>query len=220
MKTIAVVPAYNEATRIGRVVEQTKRYTNQIIVIDDHSKDKTSEIADEAGAIVVRLAANQGAGFATRMGCDLAVEAGADIIVTIDADGQHDPKEIPALLAALKKQEADIVYGSRPQQKPMPLMKRTANFFGSFLISRMFGTTISDTQTGFHAFTSQAYPKLRWESNRYGMVSEFVMRTGINKLKYAEVSVKTIYSDKRTGMTFFDGIKSLFHMVWLRVKEW
>jgi UDP-N-acetylglucosamine---dolichyl-phosphate N-acetylglucosaminyltransferase len=219
MKTIAVIPAYNEATRITPVVQQTHQQVDTVIVVDDHSSDQTQTVAEKAGAVAVRLAANQGAGFATRVGCDLAVQAGAAIIITIDADGQHDPKEIPRLIAKLTKSNADIVYGSRPQQKPMPIFKRMGNFVGSFLISRMFGTTISDTQTGFHAFTAEAYSKLRWESNRYGMVSEFVMRTGANNLKYAEVPVKTIYTDKVTGMTFLDGMKSLFHMIWLKVKQ-
>ncbi|MBI1969954.1 glycosyltransferase family 2 protein [Candidatus Woesearchaeota archaeon] len=216
---IAVMPAYNEAVRIGPVIDRVKRYVQEIIVIDDHSKDATADVARKHGAFVVRLITNMGAGFATRIGCDMAMEQGADLIVTIDADGQHDPAEIHKLVKTLQEKRCDIVYGSRPPRKPMPMLKQLSNKCGSFLISRMFGTAIRDTQTGFHAFTREAYPRLRWHSNRYGMVSEFVMRTGLNKLRYEEVEVKTIYTDKEGGMKFRDGFKALTRMIWWRMKE-
>lgn len=219
MVTIAVIPAFNEADRIAPVIAKTKKYVDQVIVIDDHSRDATAVVAARAGALTVRLVTNMGAGFATRTGCDIALARGATRIVTIDADGQHDPAQIPRLISALERQGVDIVYGSRPQRPPMPLIKRVTNRWGSFIISRMFGTTIQDTQTGFHVFTARCYPKLRWRSCRYGMVSEFVMRTGINRLKYAEVEIPTIYTDKVAGMSLKDGAKALLKMVWWRMRE-
>ncbi len=219
-KIIAVIPAYNESIRIRPVIQHTKKYVDEVIVIDDHSSDDTKRAAKQSGAVAIRLMTNMGAGFATRTGCDIAIERDADVIVTIDADGQHDPKEIPKLVKELQQENYDIIYGSRPPKKPMPLIKQLTNKWGSFLISRMFRTTISDTQTGFHVFTAEAYPRLRWESNRYGMVSEFVMRTGLTKLRYKEVEVKTIYTDKVGGMTLKDGVKALSTMFWWRLKEW
>lgn len=216
---IAVIPAYNEAARIAPVIRGVRSQVTAVIVIDDHSCDATADVARRAGALVVRLATNMGAGFATRTGCDIAVAHGAEIIVTIDADGQHDPTEIPKLLTTLERDKLDIVYGSRPQRPPMPWIKRLTNRMGSYIISRLFGTTIRDTQTGFHVFTATCYPKLRWKSCRYGMVSEFVMRTGINRLKYKEVEISTIYTDKTAGMSLKDGAKALLKMVWWRLRE-
>ena len=105
------------------------------------------------------------------------------------------------------------------KKPPMPWIKRMTNRTGSFIISRLFGTSIKDTQTGFHAFTAACYPKLRWRSCRYGMVSEFVMRTGINTLKYQEVEIATIYTDKTAGMSLKDGAKALLKMLWWRIRE-
>ena len=220
MATIAaVIPAYNEASRIGPVINAVRKYVDTVIVVDDHSADQTASVAKAHNAMTVRLATNMGAGFATRTGCDIAVVNGAKILITIDADGQHDPAEIPKLLKVLQDSKADIVYGSRPQRPPMPWIKRTTNRWGSFVISHMFGTDIKDTQTGFHVFSATCYPKLRWRSCRYGMVSEFVMRTGINRLKYKEVEIKTIYTDKVAGMSLKDGAQALLKMLWWRMKE-
>lgn len=102
-----------------------------------------------------------GAGFATRVGCGIANKQGSDILVTIDADGQHDPSSIPKLVKTLQDEKLDIVFGSRPRNEAMPLVKRIGNFGLSAIASILFGVRIKDSQTGFHAFTTDAYEKLR-----------------------------------------------------------
>ncbi len=219
-ETWAVIPAYNEAQCIGRVVKKTRKYVDQAIVVDDCSRDNTADRARDAGAIVITNPVNMGAGFSTRVGCDIAAESGARYMLTIDADEQHDPGEIPRLKKHLVEKELDIVFGARPQDKNMPLVKRIGNRGLSFIASTLFGVRIMDSQTGYHLFTAEAYPKLRWVSDRYGVVSEFVMRVGRAKLKYGEVRVKTIYSGKKTGMTKTDAVKSVLSMLKWRLKEW
>jgi len=217
-KTIAVIPAFNEAKRIGSVISETKKHVDEVIVVDDHSKDNTAAVAKKSGVITIRLATNMGAGMATRIGCDIAVEKDADVIVTLDADGQHSPDDIPKLIKELNKQGLDIVFGSRPRNKNMPFMKCVGNFGLSLVANFLFGVNIKDSQTGFHAFTKNAYTNLRWSSNRYGIVSEFVANVGKNKLKYKEVKVKTIYTDKIAGMRKRDAVKSVIDMVKWRLK--
>lgn len=218
MTIVAVIPAYNEEKTIGEVVINTKKYVDKVIVVDDNSQDTTYEKALNAGASVIKLNANKGVGFATRVGCDIACEEGADIIVTIDADGQHDPADIPKLIKTLKEEKLDIVFGSRRRNRHMPFIKRVGNFGLSLVVSFLFGINIKDSQTGFHAFTNEAYKKLRWSSSRYDAVSEFVVRTAKNKLKFREVEVKTIYTGKKIGMRKRDALKSFLKILWWRFK--
>lgn len=219
MVTTAVIPAFNEDKTIGQVILETKKYVDQVIVVDDGSQDRTSEIALRTGAQVVRLIVNMGAGFATRVGCDIASLGGTDILVTIDADGQHDPSEIPKLVKTLENENLDIVFGSRPRTEKMPIVKKIGNFGLSLIASLLFRIKIKNSQTGFHAFTKEAYEKLRWNSSRYGVVSEFVVRTAKNKLKFREVEVKTIYTNKKIGMRKRDALKSVLKMLWWRIRE-
>lgn len=218
VKIIAAMPAYNEAKRIGPVIKQARRYVDEVIVVDDFSEDNTFEVAKKAGAKVFRLSKNEGVGFATRVACDLAIKEKADIIVTLDADGQHAPEDIPKMVEALIKNKADIVFGCRQRTNAMPFKKRFGNLALSTIAWLLFNVKISDTQTGFHAFTNSAYKKLRWESKRYELVSEFVARTWSKKLKYVEVPVQTIYVDKEHGMGVKDAIKSVLKMIKWRFK--
>lgn len=210
---VVVIPAFNEAKRIANVLQKAKNYYDKIIVVDDCSTDNTAEKVKENGVHLVELEQNMGAGYSTRIGCDLAFsEYKADIVVTIDADGQHDPADILSLVTTLEEEKLDIVFGYRREKQNMPIVKRIGNFALSKLSYLLFNIKLTDTLTGFHVFTKEAYPFLRWTSNRYGFVSEFVYRIQMHKLKYGEVAVQTIYNDKIGGMRKRDGIKSIFLM--------
>ncbi len=216
---IAVIPAFNEESRIAPVVRGALEFCDEVIVIDDYSRDKTGAMAAKAGATVIRLVTNMGAGMATRVGCDIAAERNADIIVTLDADGQHAPDEIPKLVGRLKQEHLDIVFGSRSRNKKMPLMRRIGNHGLSTIASALYGVSIKDSQTGFHAFTRGAYKKLRWSSNRFGMVSEFVANVGKHRLRYDEVKIRTIYTGKQPGMRKRDAVKAVLNMIKWRLRE-
>lgn len=219
-QTWAVIPAFNESKYIGDVIKKTLKYVDKIIVVDDCSKDNTYVVSQKNGAFTIKNPINMGAGFSTRIGCDIASLFNADLILTIDADGQHDPEEIPKLKKLLIDKKLDIVFGSRPQDENMPLIKRIGNKGLSLIANILFNVKIKDSQTGYHIFTRKAYKKLRWESNRFGIVSEFVMKVGRHKLKVGEATVKTIYTDKKAGMTKTDAIKSVLSMFKWRLKGW
>ncbi len=219
MKKTAVIPAYNEQARIGRVIERTRRFVDEVIVVDDGSIDATASVAGGKGAHVISLRKNKGAGFATRAGCDFAVKTGADIIITLDADGQHDPDDIPHVLAPVLSGRAEVVFGIRPRDKRMPFSKRVANAFLSVFAGLLFGGDIQDALTGFHVFTRGAYKKLRWDSNDYGMVSEIVYRTVKHRLLSAQVTVQTIYIGKKNGMRKRDGLRLILLMLAWKIKK-
>lgn len=209
-KIAIVIPAHNESVRLKDVLRKTFELYDTVVLVDDYSTDDTSFVAKEMGANVINLKKNMGAGFATKVGCDFAFyNLAADIVVTIDADGQHAPDDIHKLIEKLFSEKLDVVFGFRPRKKNMPFIKRLGNYSLSKLSLFLFNVNLTDTLTGFHAFTKSAYPKLKWESHRYGFVSEYVYRIALNNLKYGEVAVQTIYNEKKGGMNVFDGIKSI-----------
>ena len=113
MKIVAVIPAYNERGEIEAVVRAVQKYCDAVIVVDDGSSDGMRFVVDELGVNFVRHPVNKGQGAATRTGIKLALELGADIVITLDGDGQHDPDQIPQLLNRMRETNADVVVGSR-----------------------------------------------------------------------------------------------------------
>ncbi len=209
-----VMPAYNEEKGVSEVVREAKKHGN-VFVVDDSSSDSTAEKAEKAGASVLRQVVNQGAGFSTRTGVEAALKEGADIIVTIDADGQHNPKKIPVLVSELEG-DSDVVIGSRDFSE-MPLTKRLGNSFIYLASKLLFGVDIVDTQSGFKAFKKDVWDDLKWHSSHYVFCSEIVKNIGINKLSYKELPIETVYEDKYKGTTVFDGLKIVLKMFWWKI---
>ncbi len=207
LKVMAVVPAYNESRYIQQSVEAIQNYVDKVIVVNDGSRDDTAEKARKTGATVLTHIINMGLGFSLRTGAEAAVKDGADVIVTIDGDGQHDASEIPKLVKVLEEENLDIVIGCRPQSKDMPFIKKAGNL-GIFIIEKtLFGAEVVDTQSGFRVFRASAWPKLRWNSDRYEVSSEIVKNIGLNRLRFKEVPIRTIYNEKYKGTSIFDGLK-------------
>ncbi|MDD4216594.1 MAG: glycosyltransferase family 2 protein [Bacteroidales bacterium] len=209
IKTTAVIPAFNEASRIKDVINKTKKFVDEIIVVNDCSTDKTSEVAKSTGVTVIDLPYNRGAGFATRTGCDKAIENNTDLIVTLDADGQHCAEDIPNLVNKIIVGKHDIIFGYRIRTKSMPFIKKVGNRLLIFISYILFGIKLKDALTGFHLFTSEAYPKIRWKSEKYEFILEYVYNVYKNKLNYTEVKIKTIYVNKTHGMEIKDGLKAI-----------
>ncbi len=210
-KFYVVIPAYNEASRIGGVIDGVRKFTKNILVVDDGSQDKTSEVAKKKGVRVLRHRINLGKGAGMKTGIEAAFDLGGEAIILIDADGQHDPKHIPEFLEKLN-QGFDIVFGTRNLSYGVPLVRYLGNKFGSVLISLVFGIYRSDMLCGFIAFKKKAYQKIKWGSSRYGVETEIVARTGKNKLKYSEIPIETIYIDKYKGVTILDALGVLFNI--------
>ena len=211
----AVIPAYNEEKSIIGIIKKTKKYVDNVVIVDDGSRDKTKELGEKAGAIVVRHIVNLGKGAALKTGCDYAINKGAKFIIALDADAQHSPDDVPRFIEKLKKY--DIVFSYRKTSRKMPLVLRFGNWFISNVVMALYGVSLNDTQCGFRAFSKEAYKKIRWNASDYSMESEMISRAGKQRLKYVQIPIETIYSDKYKGTTVIDGIKIVLNMFWWKL---
>ncbi len=211
MNPYIIIPARNEEKHIAAVINNTKQYGQNIIVVDDGSTDQTSILAKQAGAITLTHKINLGKGSAMKTGCEYAIQQGATHLIVMDADGQHDPKEIPSLLQALTNH--DIVFGTRNMPNSMPFVMRFGNKFINKTLHFFHNINIEDSQCGYRAFTTQTYPKIRWDAQDYFVETEMTIRAGKQKLKYVQHPIQTIYNDKYKGTTIFDGIQIVAKML-------
>lgn len=210
-----IIPAYNEQKHIVAVISKVKKFAKNIIVIDDGSADNTINNVKRTGVTVLKHVVNLGKGAALKTGCEYALKKGATQLIFMDSDGQHLPEDIPRFVRALKN--VDIVFGSRGLNKNMPFVLKFGNQFINTVNTILFGIKLKDTQSGYRAMTAEAYKKIRWESNNYSVESEMIARASRKKLKYNEIMIKTIYSDKYKGTTVLDGVKIVQSMLWWKL---
>lgn len=215
MEDYIIIPAYNEEQNVPNVVRGALKYSSHVIVVDDGSSDKTSENARLAGAIVLQHPINLGKGNALKTGSDFAVRHGAERIVFIDADMQHDPDDIPKALKMLE--EYEIILGYREYDKNMPFIYRLGNFGIQMIFRILYGINLKDTQSGFKAFNTRIYDNIRWLSSGYSVESEIAARVARNRIKYKQFRIKTRYHDNYKGTTVFDGFKIAKDMLWFRI---
>jgi glycosyltransferase involved in cell wall biosynthesis len=219
--TIAVVmPAHNEAAVIGSVISKIPVRIGSFqvvpIVVDDGSKDDTSRNARRQGAIVLRHLTNLGVGAATITGLRAAKELHADIIVTMDSDGQHDPAEIEALVQCLLDGRFDVVIGSRIlNPNGMPASRIAANLLLNGLTFVAYGKIVSDSQSGFKAFTRDALERIDLRSSGYEICSEIIGEIYRNNLSYKSLPVKAVYTkySQSKGQHFLNGINLILGLL-------
>lgn len=190
------IPAYNEEKAIARVIIQAQKHAAKVVVCDDGSSDMTAAIAERLGAVVVRHATNMGKGEAMRSLFRAGREMGADMLVTIDGDGQHNPDEIPDLLDLITSGEADVVVGSRFKgRNEIPSHRRA----GNKLLNAVTLQGISDTQSGFRAYNRRAVESIFPSERGMGVDSEILMDAARKGLKIIEVPVSVKYGIGKTS---------------------
>lgn len=192
----AILPAYNEEVSVGSVVLHARQHADRVIVIDDGSTDRTAEVAELAGAEVIRHPRNMGKGAALKTGFTLASQNGAKVIVTMDTDGQHDPEEIPKLIAPILSGEAEMVNGSRYMNgngKNTPFYRRIGQNVLDSATNLNSGLRITDTQSGFRAFAKHTLRVFRFKSNGLAIESEMLMDAANAGLKMKEVEIGVRY---------------------------
>ncbi len=197
---IAGIPAFNEELTIAKVILQAKKYVDKVLVVDDGSTDMTAEIAKALGAEVIRHEENLGYGAAIRRILQVARSENADALVILDADGQHDPREIPKLLKPLMKNEADIVIGSRFLGKTDAKKYRE---LGVKMITKatniLAGTSITDAQSGFRAYNRKAIQLIRPTDDGMGVSVEILVQAMDEKLRIKEVPITIRYTGLDTS---------------------
>jgi glycosyltransferase involved in cell wall biosynthesis len=190
------IPAFNEEVAIGSMVLRARKYADKVFVIDDGSTDKTADVALTAGAHVVPRHNNSGKGAAIKDAFEYARKVKADILVLIDGDGQHNPDEIPSLLAPIIKGDADIVNGSRflnNQKNNVPAYRRVGQEVLTFATNFGTKTHITDTQNGFRAFSRKTFECFSFKQNGMAIESEMLMDAARAKMRISEVPIDVRY---------------------------
>jgi len=199
---VAGIPAYNEEKTIAKVILHAQKYVDVVIVCDDGSKDLTAEIAQKLGAIVIRHEKNMGYGAAMKALFEKARTLNADLLLTLDADGQHDAREVPKLIQPIVEKKADVVIGSRflVKNEVVPLYRR----FGIKVLTKMTNgsggnNTITDGQCGFRAYGRKAIEGLALDEDGFGISAEVLMKAGALGLVVTEVPVEVGYRGLETS---------------------
>lgn len=213
---IAVIPAYNEAKRVAQVVTGARSVADAVIVVDDGSVDRTGEAAAQAGARVITHAQNMGAGAATMTGIEAARALGATMVVTLDADGQHDAKDIPLLLRPVEEGRADIVFANRfGMRNKIPLIRRVFNGIGNILTFLATSRWVSDSQSGFKVLGPTALREIDLRMTGFEFCTEIVRESVVHRWRVAEVPTKVIYSEytMAKGQSFANGVKTALRIL-------
>ena len=220
MRVSFLIPAYNEEATIGEVLERIKALglDTQLVVVDDGSRDRTAEIAEQHGATVIRQAnAGKGAAIRTAIG---AIDG--DIAVIQDADMEYDPAEVPELIEPILRGFADVVYGSRLRggkpQRAYLFWHLVGNRFLSLLTSVLYNTTLSDMETGYKAFRADVLRSLELRENKFGIEPEITAKICKRRLRIYELPIsyygRTFEEGKK--ITWRDGFRAIW--VLLRVR--
>lgn len=218
--TFMVIPAYNEETRVQAVIEEIAKLGYRMIIVNDGSEDRTLDKLIESqnrypeNIFILNHIINQGMGAAIRTGLEAVKRHNPKYIVNMDADGQHAIEDIDKVCEPLIKGEADAVIGVRPF-KDMPFSKSFANNIMNFLTRIFYRVNVSDSQTGFRAFTIDTLNKVDIRARGYIIASEFLRQFKENNIKLKEVTITTIYTPETQakGTNAIVGLKIMFRML-------
>jgi glycosyltransferase involved in cell wall biosynthesis len=215
MKIALIIPAHNEAKRIATVIQSLAKYKEDIIIIDDGSIDATAAIVRRHGVIILTHAVNLGKGAALTTGIEHAIMLGYDAIIMMDADGQHDPADIPKFIQALKK--SDLIFGYREINSSNSLIRYIGNKFDEWLINALYKGRIKDPICGYRAMKTNLYNTLRWSSVGYEVETEMVINAIKRRIPFVQVPVATKYLDYYKGVSILNAWKIMFDVVKWRI---
>ena len=218
MKTFVVIPAYNEEKKIVSVIQKLKKEGyRDVVVVDDGSGDRTSDLAKKEKVIVLRHVINCGQGAALKTGIDYALSQEAEVIVTFDADDQHQSKDIKKLIQPITNRKADVVLGSRFLNKSsnVPWIRKLFLKGGVFCFWFLYGAQVSDSHNGLRALSRKAAQKIEITSNGMEHASEIIEEICKKNLRYVEVPVTIRYTDysRKHGQSSLNGFRIIFKML-------
>lgn len=220
-KVFIVIPAFNEESVIQNIIREIKNegYKN-IIIVDDGSEDNTYQKAKKIeGITALRHRINRGKGAATKTGIEAAKLLGADVIVTMDGDGQHDPKDTRNIINPILEKKCEVVLGSRLKNpEGMPFYKRLQNRIANLITWYLFGLWVTDSQSGFRAYSRKAAELINTRADRYEYDSEVIREIYIYRLRFKEISIRASYTEysksKPEKQNLFNGLRTLYKMFW------
>ena len=210
---LALIPAWNEAARIRPIVEAT-RARLPVLVVDDGSDDDTAAVAEAAGATVVRHPERQGKGVALMTGFAWALERGYEAVITLDADGQHDPADIQEFLDAYQAGAGELIVGQRDFSQ-MPFPRFFTNPFGSWMLSQVLRTRIHDNQSGYRLHSRRFLEMLELTTTGFELEVEVIIQAVCKGVSIGWVDIRTIYDIDK--VSYFHPIKDtarFFGMLW------
>lgn len=193
-----LIPAYNEEKYISQTIAGTKKISDMILVVDDGSADNTAKLAAEAGVVVIRHPKNQGKGRAKQTGFDWILEKDFyrdfDLVITMDADGQHDPEDLLKFLEAWQKTRADVIVGNRmANAENMPFVRYWTNRIMSLINSFLAGQKLPDSQCDYRLISRQVLEKIRITGSGFEADAEFLFQTARCGFHVGFIPIKTIY---------------------------
>ena len=219
MAVFIVVPVLNEASVLKTVISELLRDYPHVVVIDDGSTDGSLKTVEGLPVFCLRHLINRGQGAALQTGLTFALKQGAEIIVTFDSDGQHDPKDIETLLEPIRSGDADVVLGSRFLKKgsPLPWSRRLLLTGGVFFTRATTGLPVTDTHNGLRAFSRKAASTIHFTMDRMAHASELFEIIQKEKLRYQEVPVTIRYTpySLRKGQSSWN----LFRILWSLIER-
>jgi glycosyltransferase involved in cell wall biosynthesis len=215
---LIAIPAKNAEQTVGKVVSDCRRILPQIVVVDDGSSDRTGEVARSAGAHVIRHPVNRRKGAALKTAFAYALEQGYTAVITLDADGQHLPAEIPKLMEARERTGADLLIGSRAHLfAEMLPRRRRANRFSARAVGFAAGAPVDDAQSGFRIYSERLLKTIKGRSDGFDYENEIIVRAGRAGLKIVMVPVNLGFIDG-VPTSHYQPVKDTLRIFWTVTK--
>lgn len=213
-RVVVIIPAFNAERTIANVVTAACEQIRPVIVIDDGSVDRTGDVARDAGAQVLRHPQNRGKGAALKTGFAWALENGFEGVITLDADGQHLPREIPKFLACREESGADLIIGGRAHLFGQMLpRRRMANRFSAWSIAKASRTGITDSQSGFRFYSAKLLRSVTLRADGFDMESEVIVRAGCGGFKVTSTPIELGFVDG-LSTSHYKPLKDTLRIAW------
>jgi len=193
-----LIPVYNEQATIGQLIKDCRNYSDDIYVVDDGSIDRSSEIAKNEGAIIIKHNRNKGKGASLHSGFKEIFKKDFDAVIIMDGDGQHDPIEIPRFIQKCKEGNIDLILGNRVKKKNMPFIRRLTNKFMSSIISSIVGQKIPDSQCGFRLIKRGILKKIDIKASNFEIESEIIIKAWRMGGRIVSIPISTIYRREKS----------------------